>query len=249
MGEQINNVGGFHAVEMLLKHGRGRIQQLFHVQGRQDQRLLKLIELARFKKISVQSMALSALNNLLPGVVHQGVVLAYEPVGYADVNLVDLCKQRKRDLLLLVLDEVQDPHNFGACLRSAAVSGVDAVIIPKNNAVGITSVVRKVSCGGAEVVPVVRVTNLVRTLRELQSAGAWVYGFAEQADDSLYQASFSGPVVMVMGSESHGLRQLTRQNCDFICAIPSVGCISSLNVSVATGVALFEVQRQRGIVK
>ena len=148
--------------------------------------------------------------------------------------------------LVLVLDGVQDPHNLGACLRSADAAGVSVVIVPKDNSVGITNVVRTTACGAAETVPFVMVTNLARTLRDLKEAGIWIVGLAGEGKQKLYEVDLKGPIAIVMGAEGKGLRRLTRETCDFVVKIPMRGTVSSLNVSVATGVALFEAVRQRG---
>jgi 23S rRNA (guanosine2251-2'-O)-methyltransferase len=146
---------------------------------------------------------------------------------------------------LLILDTVQDPHNLGACLRSANAAGVHAVIIPKDKSVGITDTVKRVACGAAEITPVFQVTNLARTLEMLKQRGIWLYGTADDAKDTIYQQDFHGPVALVMGNEGFGLRRLTRDLCDFLFKIPMHGTVECLNVSVATGVCLFEVVRQK----
>lgn len=144
------------------------------------------------------------------------------------------------------MDSLTDPHNLGACMRSAEAAGVQAVIIPKDNAVGITPVVQKVSSGATELIPLIVVTNLSRTIKQLQDKGIWVIGAAGEAEDLLYDTDLSGPLALVMGAEEKGLRRLTRENCDTLVKIPMIGLVSSLNVSVATGVCLFEALRQRG---
>lgn len=146
---------------------------------------------------------------------------------------------------LLILDTVQDPHNLGACLRSANAAGVQAVIIPKDKSVGVTDVVKKVSCGAYEVTPVFQVTNLARTIEMLKERGIWIYGTSDDAESTIYQQNFKGPVAIVMGNEGFGMRRLTRDLCDFFFKIPMYGSVECLNVSVATGVCLFEVVRQK----
>ena len=148
---------------------------------------------------------------------------------------------------LLVLDGVQDPHNLGACLRTADAAGVHAVIMPQDRAVGITPVVHKVACGAVESVPIFTVTNLARTLRQLRDAGIWIYGASDAADEELYGCDLQGPIALVLGSEGKGLRRLTREHCDHLLAIPMAGQVESLNVSVAAGVLLFEARRQRNL--
>ena len=146
---------------------------------------------------------------------------------------------------LLILDNVTDPHNLGACLRSADAAGVHGVIAPKDKAVGLTSTVSKVACGAAETVPFYQVTNLARTLKELQERGIWLYGTAGEASESVFKTDLKGPIAIVMGAEGKGLRRLTRESCDHLINIPMTGSVSSLNVSVATGICLFEAVRQR----
>jgi 23S rRNA (guanosine2251-2'-O)-methyltransferase len=147
--------------------------------------------------------------------------------------------------LLLILDGVTDPHNLGACLRTADAAGVDAVIAPKDNSAPLNATVRKVACGAAEVVPYIQVTNLARTMKDIQGRGIWITGTAGEAEQSVYQANLTGPVALVMGAEGKGMRRLTRENCDYLINLPMAGSVSSLNVSVATGVCLFEAVRQR----
>ncbi|MCB1854974.1 MAG: 23S rRNA (guanosine(2251)-2'-O)-methyltransferase RlmB, partial [Halieaceae bacterium] len=147
--------------------------------------------------------------------------------------------------LLLVLDGVTDPHNLGACLRSADAAGVDAVIVPRDRAADLSPVSRKVACGAAEVVPFVRVTNLARTLQALKERGVWLYGTAGEAQQSLYASDLTLPLALVMGAEGAGMRRLTREQCDFLVSLPMAGSVSSLNVSVASGICLFEARRQR----
>lgn len=160
-------------------------------------------------------------------------------------DLFDILDSLKEPPFLLILDGVQDPHNLGACLRSADAAGVHAVIAPKDRAVSLTDTVRKIACGAAEHVPFVTVTNLARTLKELKEAGLWLVGTADGAEQSLYDIDLTGPLALVMGAEGKGLRRLTREHCDFLVHIPMAGSVECLNVSVATGVCLFEAVRQR----
>jgi 23S rRNA (guanosine2251-2'-O)-methyltransferase len=160
-------------------------------------------------------------------------------------DLEGLLDVLEEDPLLLILDGVQDPHNLGACLRTAEAAGVHAVIVPKDRAVGITPIVRKAAAGAAEIIPVVQVTNLARVLRLLKQRGVWLYGTSDQAQANLWQQDLRGPLALVMGGEGDGLRRLTAELCDHLVAIPMAGRIESLNVSVATGVCLYEIRRQR----
>jgi 23S rRNA (guanosine2251-2'-O)-methyltransferase len=153
--------------------------------------------------------------------------------------------QRQDSPLLLILDGVTDPHNLGACLRTADAAGVTAVVVPQDGAAGLSPVARKVACGAADTVPFVRVTNLARTLGQLKAAGVWLIGTSDKASRTLFEQDFSGPVAIVMGAEGAGMRRLTEENCDFLVSLPMQGAVSSLNVSVATGICLFEAVRQR----
>ncbi len=177
---------------------------------------------------------------------HQGVVaFCAKTHVYSEAELKQLLQELDKPPFLLVLDGVQDPHNLGACFRSADAAGVHAIIAPKDKSVGITPVVSKVACGAAETVPFVQVTNLARTLEDLKEMGIWIYGAAGEAEKTVYQTDLAGAVAIVLGAEGDGLRRLTRDTCDGLVKIPMLGSVSSLNVSVATGILLFEVVRQR----
>ena len=186
------------------------------------------------------------LDRMAAGGVHQGVVAEVaEAVAPGEGDLEDIVRAAGPGVLLLVLDGVQDPHNLGACLRTADAAGVHAVIAPRDRAAGLTAVARKVAAGAAEAVPFIQVTNLARTLGRLKELGLWIVGAAGQAEMDLYQADLKGPLVIVMGSEGAGLRRLTREACDFTVRLPMQGVVESLNVSVATGIVLYEALRQR----
>ena len=184
---------------------------------------------------------------------HQGVIaeLRAGPDGsphdlrWSEARLLEAVRGQAR-ALVLVLDGVTDPHNLGACLRSADAAGATAVVIPKDRAADLTGAVRKVACGATESVPLVRVTNLARCLDKLQAAGLWLFGAADEAREDLYAKDLTGPLALLVGSEGGGLRRLTRERCDFLVRLPMAGAVSSLNVSVATGICLFEIARQRG---
>ena len=179
--------------------------------------------------------------------VHQGVVADVSPSQvWGEAMLDELLDRTEGAPLLLVLDGVTDPHNLGACLRSADAAGALAVIVPKDKSATLTPTVRKVACGAAEVIPLVAVTNLARTLEKLQQRGLWVVGTAGEAEVSIYDQDLTGPTILIMGAEGKGMRRLTREHCDYLVKLPMAGSVSSLNVSVATGVCLFEAQRQRG---
>lgn len=241
---------GLHAVEELLRRDPGRVQQLLLLRGRRDQRITQLQQLADKAGISVELSSRETLDELAGG-RHQGAVarLAEGVEHAADLRWSEeqllAAVAKSTDVLLLVLDGVTDPHNLGACLRSADAAGVLAVVIPKDKSADITPVVRKVASGATETVPLARVTNLARTLRALREAGVWIYGAAGEAQDSLFATDLRGPVALVMGAEGDGLRRLTREHCDHLIKLPMAGSVSSLNVSVATGICLFEARRQR----
>lgn len=238
-------VFGLHAVQSLLQTAPGRVQQLFVLAGRNDRRIQQVADLAAECGISPQPLPRKALDEMCAG-KHQGVIaLAAAAAAHDEHFLFELLKRTQATPLLLVLDGVTDPHNLGACMRTADAAGVQAVIVPKDNSVGLTETVRKVACGAAETVPLIAVTNLARTLKKLQAEGLWLYGTAGEAEQTLYEVDMSGPAVIVMGAEGSGMRRLTREHCDYLIKIPMAGSVSSLNVSVATGVTLFEAVRQR----
>ena len=240
-------VCGLHAVESLLKTRPGAVGELLAAEGRDDRRLNELLERAAAGGITVTRLPRRELDQLLPGSRHQGVIVRLGSTVNAlkEADIQPFLDGLDHAPLLLVLDGVQDPHNLGACLRTADAAGVDALVVPRDRAAGMTPTVRKVACGAAETVPVFTVTNLARALRTLKQAGVWLYGASDAAGSSLYAADFSGPLALVLGSEGTGLRRLTQELCDFQVAIPMAGSVSSLNVSVAAGVLLYEARRQR----
>lgn len=237
---------GIHAVRTALKHGTQRIDALWFDAARRDRRLRELLDEARLAGLRPQASDKVTLDRMTAGANHQGVVAQGElPTSLGEAALDALLGAIDVPPLLLVLDGVTDPHNLGACLRSAEAAGVSAVIVPKDRAVGITPTVRRASAGAADRVPFVASTNLARSLKLLKQSGIWLTGLAGDGDQSLYACDFKGPVAVVIGSEGEGMRRLTRESCDFIARIPMQGSVESLNVSVATGVVLFEVLRQR----
>jgi 23S rRNA (guanosine2251-2'-O)-methyltransferase len=236
-------VYGIHAVTQFLKQSPDRCLALYCA-DRRNPRLLELVEQARSKGVEVRMEKRERLTQLGGGDKHQGCLL--EIIDSTTTLNFDQCLQAiNANTLLLVLDGVQDPHNLGACLRSADACGVDAVIIPRDRSVKVNATVRKVAAGGAESVPVIEVTNLVRSLKELKQAGVWVYGSSGEAPDSLYDHDYSGPIALVMGAEGSGLRRLTMESCDHLVKLPMRGQVESLNVSVATGICLYEILRSR----
>ena len=235
---------GFHAVGRCLRQDPGRCGELVCSEGR-NRRLLELIELARAAGVAVRFAERDALTRLAGSDRHQGCVLLLATRAPRP-DFAALVESLHANSLLLVLDGVQDPHNLGACLRSADACGVDALIIPRDRSVKLNATVRKVAAGAADSVPLLEVTNLARSLRALKDAGVWVYGAADDAPDSLYAQAFDGPIALVMGGEGKGLRRLTREACDRLLRLPMRGRVESLNVSVATGICLYEIRRARG---
>ncbi len=243
-------VYGIHAVDALLRSRPGAIEQLLLETSRRDKRVRALEELARNQGVAVARCGRAELDERVAG-RHQGVVAVLAAGAleadnrWSEERLLQWLETSEATSLLLVLDGVTDPHNLGACLRSADAAGVTAVIVPKDRSADLTEVVRKVACGAAELVPFVRVTNLSRTLGALQERGVWVYGADGESENTIYNSDLTGPVALVMGAEGQGLRRLTREQCDYLVSLPMAGSVSSLNVSVASGICLFEAVRQR----
>jgi len=240
---------GIHAVDSLLRRAPQRILALFVQTDRNDKRIQSLLTLAKNQGVSVTRVPKSDLDTKVAE-RHQGVVAVIEPASsegnLSERDLVAYVSGVERPLVL-VLDGVTDPHNLGACLRSADAAGVHAVVVPKDNSAELNATVRKVASGAAEAIQLVRVTNLARTLNALKEAGLWVVGTTGEADTVLYDQDLTLPVVIVMGAEGPGMRRLTTDACDFLVKLPMAGDVSSLNVSVATGVCLFEAVRQRTV--
>jgi 23S rRNA (guanosine2251-2'-O)-methyltransferase len=239
---------GIHSIEAALNYDAGNIVELYVESGQQNPRVKELAERARDMGIKPHARDRIALDRMTGGARHQGIAATYKaPPPRSESELPALVEAAGQDALFLILDGVTDPHNLGACLRSAEAAGVTAVIVPKDKAVGITPTVRRASAGAADRVPFFAATNLSRTLRVLKDAGVWLTGFAGDGTQSLYASDFKGAVAIIIGSEGEGMRRLTREACDFVARIPMRGSVESLNVSVATGVVLFEVLRQRTV--
>ncbi len=239
-------VYGWHAVTTLLERNPAAVDSLQIAAG-DERRRAALGATAAAAGIRVAAVSRSELDRQYPDATHQGVVAVLRAAAQTltDRQLPAFLEALPAPALLLVLDGVQDPHNLGACLRSADAAGAQAVIMPRDRAAGLTPVVYKVACGAAQTVPVFAVTNLARTLRMLKQAGIWLYGASDRAPQSLHETDLTGPLALVLGSEGRGLRRLTAELCDFLVAIPMAGVVESLNVSVAAGVLLFEARRQR----
>jgi 23S rRNA (guanosine2251-2'-O)-methyltransferase len=238
-------VCGFHAVRMALEKHPRDLEGVWLSASRADARVADIERLAQSAGVAVHRVERDDLDRLAGEARHQGVAAKRRrasAVGEDDLSA--LLAQAERPLVL-ALDGVQDPHNLGACLRSAAAAGAQAVLVPRDNSAPLTAVALRAAAGAAEIVPVIPVTNLARALRALKELGVWVYGASHDADATLYEADLSGPVALVLGGEGRGLRRLTREHCDGLVRIPMPGAVESLNVSVAAGVCLFEVVRQR----
>ncbi len=254
---KLEMIYGINAVNDMIKMRPKAIEQLYVLDSRQDQRIRGLVEAANTLAIAVKPCNSSTFNQLLDQLIqsqqldqdsvnHQGVLLVCRPAQAQDEKfLAALLNRSEQPLLFLLLDGVTDPHNLGACLRSADAAGADAVIVPKDNAAGLTPVVRKVASGAAETTPLVVAKNLARCIKNLQEAGVWVMGATGDAEQSLFDLDLSAHTAIVMGAEGGGLRRLTSERCDSLFKIPMNGAVESLNVSVAAGICVFEVLRQR----
>lgn len=247
----LSTIYGFHAIKNLLQSEKHvAIEKICLLQGRQDQRSHEILNLVNKHNVALELCSRTVLDQLTHFAKHQGfvaIVADDDDYGVLSDNkendLESLVHKVAAKAFFLVLDGVQDPHNLGACLRTANAAGVHAVIVPKDNAVGLTDTVRKVACGAAESTPLFVVTNLARTLRMLKEHGVWLYGMAAEAEQNIFKVKLTPPLTLVMGAEEKGLRRLTRELCDYLVNIPMLGTVESLNVSVATGVGLFEVVR------
>jgi 23S rRNA (guanosine2251-2'-O)-methyltransferase len=244
MSEEL--IYGWHAVLAALEQAPQSVLQVWLDDKRSGPRPEQVLQLVRRYTVPLTRMPRAALEDLAGPVHHQGVVARVRAAQTAvPADLLIYLAGLSVPPLLLVLDGVQDPHNLGACLRSADAAGAQAVVVPRDNAVSVTPVVRKVASGAAETVPVFQVTNLARTLDQLKEAGVWLVGTAGDAPRSLYDTDLRGPLALILGGEGKGLRRLTEERCDFLVQIPMHGSVASLNVSVAAGICLFEAVRQR----
>jgi len=238
---------GIHAINAMLEKNPDRLIEAFVLKGRQDVRLMPVLQKLQEMGISIQQMGRKALDGKSNNANHQGIIAKVKLAKTLNENDLDVILSSTFQPLLLVLDGVTDPHNLGACLRNADAAGVTAVIVPKDKSAPLTATVSKVACGAAETIPLIRVTNLARTMRALQERGIWFVGTAGEATKDIYQSKLTGSLAIVMGAEGDGMRRLTRETCDELIKIPMSGCVSSLNVSVASGVCLFEAIRQRTV--
>lgn len=235
---------GIHTISAVLQNSPSNIEQLFVVDSLNNKRTQLLLENAKKSSVNIKIISKSEADHWVGEVTHQGVIALYMAKQSEEKDLWNIMDTIESDPFLLILDGIQDPHNLGACLRSANAAGVHAVVAPKDNSAGLTPVVRKVASGAAELTPYIQVTNLARTMRELKKRGLWIYGLSERGEKTIYQSNLEGPIALVMGTEGIGLRRLTEELCDALLNIPMRGSIESLNVSVATGICLYECLRQ-----
>lgn len=239
---------GFHAVNSRLRQKADTVSEIYLDAERNDARAKALRATAKQHNIRIIPVDAKRLDGMAGGVRHQGVIAQAQPLDMPKF-IEDVLDAIAEPPLLLILDGVQDPHNLGACLRVADGAGAHAVIAPKDHAVGLTTAAIKVSSGASESVPYIVVTNLARTMRDLKDRGIWLIGADDSAEQSLYKAKLEGAMGLVLGAEGEGLRRLTRESCDLLVSIPMMGSVSSLNVSVASGVCLYEARRRRLLAK
>ncbi|MTI64284.1 23S rRNA (guanosine(2251)-2'-O)-methyltransferase RlmB [Methylophaga sp.] len=237
---------GLHAVQAALDVPVSRIKEIWLAAERHDQRVDAILNAAGEQGVVVHKAERETLDKIAPEVQHQGCAARCKPLESLDEKgLLELVENLSEPAFLLILDGVQDPHNLGACLRTAEAAGVHAVVAPKDRASGLTATAVKISSGAAERVPFAQITNLSRLMKDLQELGVWLVGTSGGAEHSVFEVDLKGPVAIVLGAEGKGIRRLTRENCDEVIYIPMRGEAESLNVSVAAGVCLFEAYRQR----
>ena len=242
--EQI--IYGFHSITSHIRMDPLGVKEIFIDEFRTDGRVGDLMKLIETNQIKYHLSSKDRLDGFISNQKHQGVVAIIREVKNKHVTIEDIVETDKSEpFLFLILDGIEDPHNLGACFRVADAMGVDAIVCPKDNAVGLNSTVRKVASGGADSVPFVVVTNLARTIRYLKEKGVFIYGTDDEASNTIDQISFNGSVALIMGSEGKGMRRLTKELCDDIFSIPMLGQVESLNVSVASGICLYEIIRQK----
>ncbi len=243
---QENLVFGIHVAKRILENAPEDVLEIFVLDARDDKRMQELLKLAKRHNLSVNMVTKKQLDNWIPDSTHQGVALRIRPKSLlTEDDLPLLYEKAQNKPLFLILDGVQDPHNLGACMRSAEALGATALILPRDKSAKITPIVRKVASGAAEILPVVQVSNLARALQQLKDMGVWVMGASVESSQTLFQADLKGAVALVLGAEGHGLRRLTAELCDMLISIPMVGSVESLNVSVTAGIFLYEAMRNR----
>ena len=237
---------GLHAVDTAIRNDPGNVHQIWVDTRKRNERLQRLLQRINLETLPVHAQTADELTARARTDRHQGIIAEYtDSITYDSNYLFKLIDELDEPPFLLILDGVTDPHNLGACLRSAECAGVHAVIAPKDNSSSLTPTARKVASGAAEVLPFIQVTNLSRTINQLKKEGIWLIGTSDKATQSIYETQLEGSLAIVMGAEGKGLRRLTEESCDFVTSIPMAGKVSSLNISVATGICLFEAVRQR----
>lgn len=242
-------VEGRNAVIALLKSDK-TINKLMIAKGERQGSIFEIIKLAKEKRIVISEVDKNKLDSLSETMHHQGVIAFVSPIEYKDVDdLLEIARQKGEAPFLLIADEIEDPHNLGALIRSAEIAGCHGIIIPKRRAAAVTEVVVKVSCGATEYLPIARVNNINETIRELKEKGVWIIGTDGNAKTLYYEQDYKGPIAIIIGSEGRGMNKLTMENCDFLVKIPMYGHITSLNASVSGGIVLFEAVKQRMIEK
>lgn len=238
---------GIHSVASALHQRPDQLIEVLVTQNCKNLRVIELVEQARIEGISLNYQSRSQLDKVAEDNRHQDIVAWFDATNiYSEKQLAEVLDQSGENPLLLILDGIQDPHNLGACLRTAEAAGVAAVIYPKDKSTGLTPVARRSAAGAAEVIPLIEVTNLARVLRQLKERGIWLAGTSDKAQQDIYSVDLKGGLGIIMGNEGSGMRRLTEDLCDFTFSLPMLGTVGSLNVSVATGVCLYEALRQRG---
>lgn len=239
-------VFGLHAVESVLRFRAKQAVAVYYLSGKSDERLQGILTLAKEAKLSVSALPRSELDRMAGTTKHQGVIAEGQfNEALNEHDLFEALRDLDHPPFLLVLDSLEDPRNLGACLRVADGAGVDAVIVPKSRGCEATDTARKVAAGAFDSVPLIQVSNLARVIKQLKQDGVWFVGAAGEADQTLYDVDYTGSLAIVVGNEGDGMRRLTKEHCDHLVSIPMNGYVSSLNVSVATGVMLYEALRQR----
>ena len=236
---------GIHSVAAIIKNDPERLIEIYALKGRQDDRLMDILKEVRRYSVPVQFMHRNSLDDRSGGGAHQGIIAKVKPgKKYDEDDLYEIVQSQDMPLIL-ILDNITDPHNLGACLRTADAAGVDAVIMPQHHSAPLTPTVHKVASGATVHLPIVLSPNLARGIEKLKQAGVWIHGADGDAEASIYAANLCNPTAIVMGAEGRGLRRLTRESCDQLYSLPMLGSVESLNVSVATGLFLYEAVRQR----
>ena len=244
--KQVKILSGFHSITTQIRLNSSSLYEIYIDEGSTDGRVQDLLKLIKQYEIKYHLTSKDRLDGFVKSGKHQGVIAKIHELKTKYVTIEDIVEQdREEPILLLVLDGIEDPHNLGACFRVADAMGVHAIICPKDNAVGLNDTVRKVASGGAESIPFIAVTNLARAIRYLKEMGIFVFGTDGKTDNTLYDVKFNGSIALIMGSEGKGMRRLTKDLCDQIFSIPMLGLVESLNVSVASGICLSEINRQK----